>query len=164
MSQEQNNISVDAALNNQQIVEQPKNEENQTLREHYLQLVRQMCPNMSEDKTDDKKLLALQNRSLRLIEMLNLFGHSWAEETPILQKACLSYLATESLSRKERQRIIDAWTGWSDFQFRLARYRGLLSQFLQYHHRIGHELESLLSQADAETAPESPETNQEGGI
>ena len=138
--------------------------ENETLRDHYLQLVRQMCPNMSEDKTDDKKLLALQNRSLRLIEMLNLFGHSWAEETPILQKACLSYLATESLSRKERQRIIDAWTGWSDFQFRLARYRGLLSQFLQYHHRIGHELESLLSQADAETAPESPETNQEGGI
>lgn len=161
MSQEQNNVSIDAALNNQQIAEQPKNEENQTLREHYLQLVRQMCPNMSEDKTDDKKLVILQNRTLRLIDMLNLFGHSWAEETPILQKACLSYLATESLSRKERQQIIDAWGDWVDFQFKLTPYRELIGQALQYYHRIVHDLERM---RNPETSPELQEIGRKGGL
>lgn len=95
--------------------------------------------------------------------MLTLFEHPWTEEIPVLQRACLSYLATDTVPRKERQRLIDAWAGWSDFQYQLARYRGLLTQFLQYHHRIGHELESLLSPADTEISPESQETNQEGG-
>ena len=141
--------------------------ENETLKEHYLLLIRQMCPDMSEDKPDYKKLVALQKRTSRLIEMLTLFEHSWTEEIPILQKACLSYLATENLSRKERQQIIDAWSDWSDFQFKLTPYHELLTQSLQYHLRIKQELESLLSVGDVnhtETSPESQETNQEGGI
>lgn len=138
--------------------------ENETLKEYYLRQLRQMCPTMDADKSDNTRLAILKQRTARIVEMLTLFEHSWTEEVPVLQKACLSYLATEGIPRKERQQIIDAWAGWSDFQFRLARYRGLLTQFLQYHHRIGHELESLLSPADAETSPESQETNQEGGI
>lgn len=160
MNQEQNNGSVNAVTDNQQTAEQPQN---QKLREYYLRHLHLMCPTMSTDLTDYMRLVALKKRTERLIEMLTLFEHSWTEEVPVLQKACLSYLATDTVPRKERQQIIDAWAGWSDFQFRLARYRGLLSQFLQYHHRIGHELESLLSPADTGTAPESPETNQEGG-
>lgn len=138
--------------------------EKETLKEHYLQLLRLMCPTMSEDKPDNAKLVILQKRTSRLIEMLTLFEHSWTEETPVIQKAVLQYLATEGTPKKERQRIIDAWAGWSDFQFKLARYRGLLSQFLQYHHRIGQELENLHYSNNAEESPESQETNQEGGI
>lgn len=138
--------------------------ENQILREHYLLLLRQMCPTMSEDKSDKARLAILKQRTGRLVEMLTLFEHSWTEEVPVLQKACLTYLATESIPRKERQQIIEAWAGWSDFQFKLARYRGLLTQFLQYHHRIGHELENLLNSVDTEISLESEEINQEGGI
>lgn len=99
--------------------------------------------------------------------MLTLFEHSWTEEIPILQKACLSYLATENLSRKERQQVIDAWTGWSDFQFKLTPYHELLTQSLQYHLRIRQELESLLSADNTnhtETSAETQEINQKGGI
>lgn len=141
--------------------------EKEALREHYLLLVRQMCPTMSEDKTDYKKLVVLQKRTSRLIEMLTLFEHPWAEEIPVLQKACLAYLAVDTVPRKERQQIIDAWTNWSDFQFKLTRYRELLSQFLQYHHRTEQELESLLSieeENETETFPESHEINQKGGL
>lgn len=93
--------------------------------------------------------------------MLTLFEHSWAEEVPVLQKACFSYLATEGVSRKERQQIVEAWTSWSDFLFRLAHHRGLLTQFLQYQHRTGQELESLLN---TKTLVKSQDTALEGGI
>lgn len=138
--------------------------ENETLKEYYLRQLRQMCPTMDADKSDNARLAILKQRTARLVEMLTLFEHSWTEEVPALQKACLSYLAMDTVPRKERQQIIDAWAGWSDFQFKLARYRGLLSRFLQYHHRIEQELESLLNPADAETSSEPQETNQEGGI
>lgn len=136
MNPEQNNVCVDAVTDSQPTAEQPQNEKNQTLRKHYLLLVRQMCPNMSADKTDDKKLVALQNRALRMIEMLTLFERSWREEMPILQKACLSYLGTENLSRKERQQVIDAWGDWVDFQFKLTPHHELIEQSLRYYHSI----------------------------
>ena len=110
-----------------------------------------------KDKSDDARLTVLKQRTTRLIEMLTLFEHSWTEEMPVLQKACLSYLATEGISRKERKQIIDAWAGWSDFHFKLARYRGLLSQFLQYHHRIGEELDSLYNSGNEDVSPEIQE-------
>lgn len=138
--------------------------ENKTLREHYLLLAQQMCPNMSEGKTDDKKLTILRKRTSRLIEMLILFGHSWTEEIPVLQKACLSYLTTETLSRKERQQIIDAWGNWLDFQFKLTPYRVLIGQALQYYRGIVHDLESLQNPATPETSSELQEISQEGGV
>lgn len=176
MCKEQNNVPVGYTSNNQQVVdqslvevcqqtvEQPQNEKNQTLRKHYLLLVRQMCPNISVDKTDDKKLVVLQKRALRLIEMLTLFGHSWSEEMPILQKACLSYLATETLSRKERQQIIDAWGDWVDFQFKLTPHRELIEQSLRYYHSIVQDIESLQNPETLEVLPELQETSQEGGL
>ena len=138
--------------------------ENETLREYYLHQLRQMCPTMSTDKSDNARLAILKQRTARLVEMLTLFEHSWTKEVPVIQKAVLQYLATESTPKKERQRIIDAWAGWSDFQFKLARYRGLLTQFLQYHHRIEQELENLHNSDNVEESPESQESNQEGGI
>lgn len=163
MNQEQNNVSVDAITDNRPTAEQSLHNENQEFREYYLRQLRLMCPTMSTDKSDNARLGILKQRTARLIEMLTLFEHSWTEEVPVLQKACLSYLAIDTVPRKERQQIIEAWAGWSDFHFRLARYRGLLAQFLQYQHRMWDELESLLSPADTGTTPESPETNQEGG-
>lgn len=156
MNQERNNLPVSDVSNNPQVTDQPQNEENQALREYYLHQIRLMCPTM-KDKSDDARLTILKQRTTRLIEMLTLFEHSWTEEMPVLQKACLSYLATEGVPRKERKQIIDAWAGWSDFHFKLARYRGLLSQFLQYHHRIGEELESLHNSGNAEACSEIQE-------
>lgn len=138
--------------------------ENETLKAYYLHQLHLMCPTMPTDLSDYIRLAALKKRTDRLVEMLTLFEHSWTEEVPVLQKACLSYLATEGVSKKERQRIINAWAGWSDFQFKLARYRGLLTQFLQYHHRIGHELDSLHNPDNAKESPESQANSQEGGI
>lgn len=163
MNQEQNNISVDTVTDNQQTAGQSLRDENQDLKEYYLRQLRLMCPTMSTDKSDNSRLLILKQRTGRLVEMLTLFEHSWTEEVPVLQKACLSYLAVDTVPRKERQQIIEAWAGWSEFLFRLARYRGLLTRFLQYHHRIVQELESLLSPADAGASPEPSETTEKGG-
>ena len=164
MNTEQNNKPVVVTSNIQQVAEQSLHVEYQEVKAYYLRQLRLMCPTMATDKSDNARLAILKQRTDRLVEMLTLFEHSWTEEVPVLQKACLSYLATESVSKKERQRIIDAWAGWSDFQFKLARYRGLLTQFLQYHHRIGQELESLHNSDNVEKSPEPKETNQEGGI
>lgn len=164
MNQEQNNIFVDATLENQQATRQSLHNENQELKAYYLHQLQLMFPTMITDKSDSARLAILKQRIDRLVEMLALFEHSWTDEVPVLQKACLSYLATEIISRKERQQVIDAWSSWSNFQFKFARYRGLLTRFLQYHHRIVQELESLHYTGNAKEAPESQELNQEGGI
>lgn len=163
MNQEQNNISVNAVTDNQQTTGQSLRDEKQDLREYYLHQLRLMCPTIPTDVPDNARLGIIKQRTGRLIEMLTLFEHSWTEEVPVLQKACLSYLAVDTVPRKERQQIIEAWAGWSDFHFRLARYRGLLAQFLQYHHRIVQELESLLNPADAGASSEPSETTEKGG-
>lgn len=163
MNQKQNNVPVDATINIQQTAELSLCEGNQELKDYYLRLIGQMCPQIKPDQSDYARLCTLKRRIERLVEMLTLFEHSWTEEIPILQKAFFMYLTLENTPRKERQQVIDVWTRWSDFQFRLGSYRGLLSQFLQYHHQIGHELGSLLNPADAETSPEPQETTEKGG-
>lgn len=164
MKEEQNNVPVSDVLNNPQVADQSQNEENQAIREYYLHQLRLMCPTMTTDKSDNARLAILKHRTDRLIEMLTLFEHSWTEEIPVIQKACLSYLAMEIVPKKERQQVVDAWAGWSDFQFKLARYRGLLTRFLQYHHRMKLEIESLQCTHNTEVSPENIEVNQEGGI
>lgn len=163
MNQEQNNVCVDAVTANQPTAEQSLRDENQKLREYYLRQSRLMYLNMSKDKSDNARLIALKKRTELLIEMLTLFDHSWAEEISLVQKVCLSHLSTGILPRKERGKVIDALNGWSDLLFRLARYRELLLQFLEYHHRIGQELGSLLNPADTEASPEPQETTEKGG-
>lgn len=164
MKEEEKNVPVGDTSNNQQVAGQSLHNENQELKAYYLHQLQLMFPTIVTDKSDSARLTILKQRIDRLVEMLALFEHSWTEEVPVLQKACLSYLATEIISRKERQQVIDAWSSWSNFQFKFARYRGLLTRFLQYHHRIVQELESLHYTGNAKEAPESQELNQEGGI
>ncbi|MBD9178664.1 MAG: hypothetical protein EGP82_05740 [Odoribacter splanchnicus] len=164
MKEEEKNVPVGDTSNNQQVAGQSLHNENQELKAYYLHQLQLMFPTIVTDKSDSARLAILKQRIDRLVEMLALFEHSWTDEVPVLQKACLSYLATEIISRKERQQVIDAWSSWSNFQFKFARYRGLLTRFLQYHHRIVQELESLHYTGNAKEAPESQELNQEGGI
>ena len=164
MKEEEKNVPVGDTSNNQQVAGQSLHNENQELKAYYLHQLQLMFPTMITDKSDSVRLAILKQRIDRLVEMLALFEHSWTDEVPVLQKACLSYLATEIISRKERQQVIDAWSSWSNFQFKFARYRGLLTRFLQYHHRIVQELESLHYTGNAKEVPESQELNQEGGI
>lgn len=164
MKEEEKNVPVGDTSNNQQVAGQSLHNENQELKAYYLHQLQLMFPTMITDKSDSARLAILKQRIDRLVEMLALFEHSWTDEVPVLQKACLSYLATEIISRKERQQVIDAWSSWSNFQFKFARYRGLLTRFLQYHHRIVQELESLHYTVNAKEAPESQKLNQEGGI
>lgn len=129
--------------------------ENQTLKEHYLQSLRLMCPTMPEDKLDNTKLAILRRRTSRLIGMLSLFDHSYTDEIPVLQKAILQYIATEGVPKKERQQIIESWGNWTAFLLEISRYRGLLSQFIQYHHHQLDDLEHLLGRDSSET-PDQP--------
>ena len=119
-----------------------------------------MNPDTVTDLSNDAGLLSLKRRTARFVEMLALLEHSCVEEIPVLQKACFSYLIEDTVPRKERQQIIEAWTSWSDFLFALNRYRTLASVFLKYHQRMIEEIESLLTPA----TPELQATNQEGGI
>lgn len=128
------------------------NMENKPLKEHYLQLLPLMCPTLPEDKPDNTKLVILQKRTSRLVEMLSLFDRSYTDEIPFLQKAILQYIATEGVPKKERQQIIESWGNWTAFLFEISRYRGLLSQFLQYHHRQLHDLEHLLGSDSSEAS------------
>lgn len=126
--------------------------ENQTLRDHYLQSLRLMCPTISEDKPDNIKLVIFQKRISRLIKMLSLFDRSYIDEIPVIQKAVLQYIAIEGVPQKERQQIIESWGNWAAFLFEISCYRGLLTQFLQYHHRQLHDLEHLLGSDSSETS------------
>lgn len=90
MNQEQNNIFVDATLENQQATRQSLHNENQELKAYYLHQLQLMFPTMITDKSDSARLAILKQRIDRLVEMLALFEHSWTDEVPVLQKACLS--------------------------------------------------------------------------
>lgn len=163
MNQEQNNVSLDTTTNKQETAGHPLCDETEEVRKYYLRQSRLMYLNMSKDKSDNARLIALKKRTALLTDMLTLFDRSWAEEISLIQKVCLSHLSTGILPRKERAKVIDALNGWSDLLFRLARHRELLLQFLQYHHRMGQELGSLLTPVDTETSPELQETTEEGG-
>lgn len=145
MCKEPNNVPVGVTSNTQQVVEQPQNEENQALKEYYLRLLRLMYPTMPTDKPDNTNLVILRKRTARLVEMLTLFDRSWTETMPVIQKACLLYMTTENIPKKERERIVDAWGDWTTFLFEISRYRGLLAQFRQYHHRQMQDFEKLLN-------------------
>lgn len=161
--EEQTNISVNTITDNQPTTEQLLCDETEEMRKYYLRQSRLMYLNMSKDKSDNARLIALKKRMDLLTDMLTLFDRSWAEEISLVQKVCLLHLSTGVLPRKERAKVIDALNGWSDLLFRLARHRELLLQFLQYHHRMGQELGSLLPPVGTGASPEPQETTEEGG-
>lgn len=164
MNTEQTNVAIDATVSNQQVAEQPLQDEKQESRKYYLRLIRQMCPRIKPEKSDSACLYTLKKHTEQLIEMLTLFEHSWTEEMPALQKAFLAYINMENIPRKDRKRVIEVWTAWTDYQFQLLRYRGQLSDFIQYHHSIEEELNGLLYHTNAAPSTESQENNLEGGI
>ena len=164
MNTEQTNVAIDATVSNQQLAEQPLQDEKQESRKYYLRLARQMCPRMEVNQSDIASLCTLKRRTGQFVEMLALFERSWVDEIPVLQKACMTYLSLDNIPRKERQQVIDAWSKWSDFQFRLSRYRRLITLYMEYNQNVRNELKMLVSPAKIETLTEPQEINQKGGI
>ncbi len=163
MNQQENTIPV--SLNEPQTTAgQSLYTEPAEVRKHYFHQHLLMNPDTVIDLSNNAGLLSLKRRTVRFVEMLALLEHSCVEEIPVLQKACFSYLIEDTVPRKERQRIIEAWTSWSDFLFALNRYRSLASVFLKYHQRMIEEIESLLTPVASEASSELQATNQEGGI
>lgn len=161
MNQEENTNSV--VFNGHQETHSSGNE-NAEVRNHYFHQHSLMNPDTGAVVSDDAWLFSLKRRTMRFVEMLSLLEHSSVEEIPLLQKACFSYFLEDTVPRKERQRIIEAWSGWTDFLFSLNRYRDLASLFLRYHQHVLQEIESLLPPSAAEVLPSSQTANQEGGI
>ncbi len=161
MNQQENTVSVNDTSNAPQVTEQTQSKEKTEVRNHYFHQHVLMNQDANAVASDDAWLRALKRRTVRFVEMLALMEHSCVEEIPVLQKACFSYLIEDAVPRKERQRIIEAWTSWSDFLFALNRYRALASVFLKYHQHALQEIESLLA---PEASPELQDTNQEGGM
>lgn len=155
----QNENTKPIVSNGQQAAEQTLCNKNVEVRNHYFHQQTLMNPDTGAVVSDTAWLLSLKRRTVRFVEMLSLLEHSSVEEIPLLQKACFSYLTEDNIPRKERQQIIEAWCGWTDFLFSLNRYRDLASLFLQYHQRVLQEIESLLPNGSSE----SQTTNQEGG-
>ena len=120
--------------------------ERQKLAEHYSSLLGMMYTIAAQGMADEAGLVFLQKKTTHLIEMLSLFNRSWANEITVIQKAVFQYLATEGIAKKERQRIIDVWGDWSTFLIDISRYRGLLTQHLQYYQRQVSDLDKLLKQ------------------
>lgn len=152
-----------AVFNGQQTTEQPLCNEMNEVRKHYLHHHLLLNPHVSSKLSDNAWLVGLRRRTERFAEMLEFLERSWAEDIPVLQKACFSYLTKDNIPRKERQQVIEAWANWSDFQFTLNRYRGLVTLFLKYHQRMLQEIDSLLPPSAVEMSPESQTANQEGG-
>lgn len=159
MNPEENTNAV--VLNGQQETPHPSVGEQSEARNHYFHQHVLMNQDANAVPSEDAWLRALKRRTVRFVEMLALMEHSCVEEIPVLQKACFSYLIEDAVPRKERQRIIEAWTSWSDLLFALNRYRALASVFLKYHQHALQEIESLLA---PEASPELQDTNQEGGM
>lgn len=74
MNQEQNNISVDATLNSQQVAEQPLNEISEKQKQYYLEQVRLLCPTVSAESSETLRLWALLRKTKRIINMLTYFA------------------------------------------------------------------------------------------
>ena len=63
---------------------------------------------------------------------------------PEIQKACLTFLTTDNIPKKERLQTVEKWGNWTDFLVGASRYRGFVTQILQYSHRQLHDLERLV--------------------
>lgn len=146
MEENVDDVSVVNDEHTEQVVDRFAFEEEQELRDYYLKQFKMMHPVVPPEMTDNTGLATLQRKTTQLIEMLTLFNRPWVDEITVIQKAVLQYLATEGIPKKERQRIIEVWGDWTTFLIGVSRYRGLLTRFLQYHHRQANDLGELLKQ------------------
>ncbi len=157
MNQQENTNAV--VFNAPQETNHPSGCRNAEVRKHYFHHQLLLNPNATAQLSDDAWLISFKRRAERFADMLTFLEQSWVEGMPVLQKACFSYLTEDYIPRKERQQVIEAWSNWADFQFKLSRYRGLASLFLRYQRRMIREIECLLPPPSAE----SQTIHQEGG-
>lgn len=144
MNQEQNNVPVGGELNNHQVVEQSLNEVSEKQKQYYLEQVRLLCPTVSPNSSETLRLWALLRKTKRIINMLTYFDRSWEDGMPEIQKACLTFLTTDNIPKKERLQTVEKWGNWTEFLVGASRYRGFVTQILQYYHRQLHDLERLV--------------------
>ena len=144
MNQEQNNVPVVDASSNQLVVEQSQNEVSEKQKQYYLEQVRLLCPTVSPDSSETLRLWTLLRKTKRIINMLTYFDRSWEDGMPEIQKACLTFLITDNIPKKERQQTIEKWGNWTEFLVGASRYRSFVTQMLQYYHRQLHDLERLV--------------------
>ena len=144
MNQEQNNVPVDGELNNHQVVELSQNEISEKQKQYYLEQVRLLCPTISPESSEALRLWALLRKTKRIINMLTFFDRSWEDGMPEIQKACLMFLTTDNIPKKERLQTIEKWGNWTEFLVGASRYHGFVAQILQYYHRQLHDLERLV--------------------
>lgn len=155
MNKEQNNVAFNGELNNQQVVNQHQNEGSEKQKQYYLEQGRLLCPTISPDSSETLRLWALLRKTKRIINMLTYFDRSWEDGMPEIQKACLTFLTTDNIPKKERLQTIEKWGNWTEFLVGASRYRGFVTQILQYYHRQLHDLEQLLGRESSET-PDLP--------
>lgn len=151
MNPEQNNISIDVTLNSKQAAEQPLNEVSEKQKQYYLEQVRLLCPTVSAESSETLRLWALLRKTKRIINMLTYFDRAWEDGMPEIQKACLTFLITDNIPKKERLKAVEKWGNWTEFLVGASRYRGFITQILQYYHRQLHDLERLVGREPSET-------------
>lgn len=150
MSQEQNNVSLDATLNLQQVAEQPVNEFREKQKQYYLEQARLLCPTVPAESSEKYRLGTLLHKTKRIINMLTYFDRAWEDGMPEIQKACLTFLVTDNIPKKERLKVVEKWGNWTEFLVGASRYRSFITQILQYYHRQLHDLERLVGREPSE--------------
>lgn len=151
MNQEQNNLPVVVASSDQQVVEQSQNEFREKQKQYYLEQVKLLCPTVSTEGKEELRLWALLQKTKRIIKMLTHFDRSWENGMPEIQKACLYFLTTDDVPRKERVRILEKWSDWSVFLIGASHHRSFITQMLQCYYRQLHDLERLVGREPSET-------------
>lgn len=151
MCENANNVPVGVTSNIQQVVEQPLYEVSQKQKQYYLEQVRLLCPTVSSESSEALRLWALLRKTKRIINMLTYFDRPWEDGMPEVQKACLTFLVTDNIPKKERLKTIEKWGNWTEFLVGASRYRGFMTQILQYYHRQLHDLERLVGREPSPT-------------
>lgn len=144
MCEQQNNVPVGVTSSTKQVVEHPWYKDKQTLKRYYLEQVRLLCPTVSPESSEALRLWALLRKTKRIINMLTYFDRPWEDGMPEIQKACLTFLITDNIPKKERLQTIEKWGNWTEFLVGASRYRSFITQVLQYYHRQLHDLERLV--------------------
>lgn len=151
MKEEQNNLPVCDTSSNQQVAKQSQTEVNEKQKQYYLEQVRLLCPTVSPESSEALRLWALLRKTKRIINMLTYFNRPWEDGMPEIQKACLTFLTTDNIPKKERLLTVEKWGNWAEFLVGASRHRSFITQILQYYHRQLHDLERLVGREPSET-------------
>ncbi len=151
MCENTNNVPVGDTPNTKQVGRSSQYEVDQQQKQYYLEQVRLLCPTVSPESTENFRLGMLLRKTKRIIKMLTYFDRSWEDGMPQIQKACLTFLTTDNIPRKERMQTIEKWGNWMEFLVGASRYRDFIIQILQFYYRQLHDLERLVGKESSET-------------